>query len=284
MDTNIKLNKKQTDYLLYYFKKNKEYKKYLPLLKRSKIWNEFINGEIPLYYIESIINCLESGISVKYLKKILKHLRKHNFPELLIYQNLNNSKLFIKEGNIVIEPETSQYILNFYSNEIHNKEKKEILNPEVISLKDIYKIIIDNYNKKNYTKVYEYSYHIIKLQKYNKIFLFNSEEMFKFYEIYATAILNLKSAKESFRIFKTLFKELNEPYFLKQLGIQLFLSKHFKFSLKFFYRYYRYIRQKNIDSLKLNEEEIKIKSIIKINKIMLFMNDKNDKAKLKLIK
>jgi hypothetical protein len=71
------------EYFRFYLNKHHKDQNIYFLLKNSKIIHEFVNKNIPLHYINSIVECLEAGISIKKIKKFLKQIKEHNFPAII---------------------------------------------------------------------------------------------------------------------------------------------------------------------------------------------------------
>ncbi len=264
------INKKLLDeYFSFYLKKHHKNQNIYFLLKNSKIIHEFVNKNIPLHYINSIVECLEAGVSVKKIKKFLKQIKEHDFSAIILVDIGQSKKIFLQENHSIIDPSTKQYYFNYYQN-------KEAINlykdSKVLRFNDIYKVILKYKQKGNLEKIYEYCIYVFNVQKYKNIF--SVDELQNLYEIFSNVVLTIKNPRESYKIFKLFYKELNEPFFLKQMAIILFLSKHYPFSLKFFSKYYNLIRHNQL-------EQHKIHNIMQIiESIMIIKN----KQKLKLIK
>ena len=267
----MKNKKIPEEYIRFYLNKNHKNQNIYCLLKNSKIIHEFVNKNIPLHYINSIVACLKAGISLKKIKKFLKQIKEHEFSAIILVDVGQSKKILIQENQSIIEPNSKQYYLNFYQdtefNTIHLYKDSKIL-----KFNDIYKVILKYKQKGNLEKIYEYSNYVFNVQKYNNIF--SGDELQNLYEIFSNVVLTIKKPKEAYRIFKLFYRDLNEPFFLKQIAIILFLCKHYQISLKFFSKYYNLIRHNQL-------EQHKIQSMMQIiESIVLIKN----KQKLKLVK
>jgi hypothetical protein len=264
-------------FLNFYLKKQGFSENTYLILKKSKIFKDLQKEKVPVFYLLNIAKVIEAGLTIKKLKQILKDLKKMNYPTWFIDKNENNSKiiLYVIEGKNLLDPSTEQYLLNFNFFQESNKS-------EVINVNSVYRLVLKYFHKNDYQKVWEYSDFLIKALKYNHTL--QKGEILQFYEIYTNTVLTIKKPIEAYQIFKKLYLELEQPFFLKQMGIVLFLSKHYKLSLNYFYKYYNVIRQMDKEKVLLNNnEEEKIMLLIQIIKSILIINKKNSK-KLKLIK
>jgi hypothetical protein len=259
------------EYFRFYLNKHHKDQNIYFLLKNSKIIHEFVNKNIPLHYINSIVECLEAGISIKKIKKFLKQIKEHNFPAIILLDVGQSKKILIQENQSIIEPNTKQYYLNFYQN-TENKTIHLYKDSKILKFNDIYKVILKYKQKGNLEKIYDYCNYVFNVQKYNNIF--SVDELQNLYEIFSNVVLTIKKPKEAYRIFKLFYRDLNEPFFLKQMAIILFLCKHYQISLNFFSKYYNLIRHNKL-------EQNKIQNMMQIiESIMLIKN----KQKLKLLK